>query len=394
MSKDHEIAKTILETLSNMFGRVKRSDLKQFAEKVGESSFLDQVRHPCLVGIGRFAGEFVERAKDNRAVTIKFVQADSNQAMAEESADMGIHESLYPLIVSADQLSGSKRFRIGRSSTSDIVIPDYSISSEHADICYDKRNYRLEDLLSTNGTVVNGVPVWGKGVELRDGDKIKLGRFQFMLAWPAALYKILLAPPLQRQAEQAVPVVLEDLTDALGRFDFMYLKRYCRTHSQEEFKKLVEYPVLVGSAFFPGAAWQQEEEGIHTSRALASVKEPSKKVRPLAGHLFPLSKNPATTTEEEIFIVGRSAASDLRMNDPTISKRHARFEVKEGKVFLSDLGSSNGTTVNAVALHPSVSREINVGDRIGFGKNYFVFLSPERLHANMQEMQEGQGRSR
>lgn len=375
--------KTILESLANMFGRVKRAELRVYAEEVGRTVFLDHVTHPCLVGTGRFAGEFVEKSKDGDAITMEFRLAASQDAIIEENATTGIHASIYPLVVPLTQLTGSKLFRIGRANTNDLVIPDYAISGEHAHITYEKRAYFLEDLLSTNGTAVNSIPAMQRKIPLQNGDIIKLGRFQFLLAYPPALYSLLTNPIVPSHNDPA-PILLSDLTDAMGRFDFMYLKQYCRKNSKKEFKQLVAYPVFVGSAFFPGAVWQREEALVDTSRPL-SLQAQGGRVRSLAGSMFPLTKNLNSPQEKGIFILGRSATVDLRLNDLTISKQHARIEVKQEKFFLSDLGSSNGTSVNAVALQPFIPKEICAGDRIGFGKNYFIFLSPERLHTNMQE---------
>lgn len=46
------------------------------------------------------------------------------------------------------------------------------------------------------------------------------------------------------------------------------------------------------------------------------------------------------------FSVGRrsdSARVDLQLNDSAVSRSHARFELRDGKVWIVDLGSSNGT---------------------------------------------------
>ncbi|MEO5341257.1 MAG: FHA domain-containing protein [Magnetococcus sp. MYC-9] len=376
------MSKSVLESLSNVFGRVRRSDVRMYAERVGRDAFLENIRCPSLLGVGRFAGEFVERAKARQTSTMAFRPSPDNASVAEESPETGIHESLYPLMVPADQIAGTKLFRIGRASSNEIVIPDYSISDAHALILYEKRSYRLEDLLSTNGTEANGVPVWGKGVELRDGDRIKVGRFQFLLLWPPALYKALTALSAQAEAEKPPPIHLEDLTDAMGRFDFINLKQYCRSVSKAEFKKLVQHPVLVGSAFFPATAWQEKEEETLPPFSSGVLEA---KTRTLAGSMFPLRKNPDSNTDEESFIIGRAVSSDLRMNDPAISKQHARIEIKTGKILLSDLGSSNGTTVNNRPLSPFVVKEIVAGDRIGFGKSLFVFFAPERLYSSLQE---------
>lgn len=68
------------------------------------------------------------------------------------------------------------RMTIGRRPGSDIHIDNLSISGEHAAIVTTGDEVLIEDLGSTNGTVVNGQPV-GKHV-LRHGDLIELGKYQ------------------------------------------------------------------------------------------------------------------------------------------------------------------------------------------------------------------------
>ncbi len=43
--------------------------------------------------------------------------------------------------------------------------------------------------------------------------------------------------------------------------------------------------------------------------------------------------------------IGRTAG-DIRLNDPKISRKHAQVEIKKGKVYLTDLNSTNGVFVN------------------------------------------------
>ncbi len=64
---------------------------------------------------------------------------------------------------------------IGRESSNGIVLPDPSISTRHAEIERIRDGWRLADLGSTNGTMVNGRPVDGRGVALRGGEQISLG---------------------------------------------------------------------------------------------------------------------------------------------------------------------------------------------------------------------------
>ncbi len=48
---------------------------------------------------------------------------------------------------------------IGRRSENEVVIDDASVSGRHAVILREGARYRLRDLDSTNGTLVNGVPI-------------------------------------------------------------------------------------------------------------------------------------------------------------------------------------------------------------------------------------------
>ncbi|HEY3317633.1 MAG TPA: FHA domain-containing protein [Coriobacteriia bacterium] len=69
----------------------------------------------------------------------------------------------------------TERVTIGRAAGSDIVIADDFVSSRHAAIDPSPRGPVLEDLESTNGTIVNGKTV-GYPVPLRGGDLVEIGR--------------------------------------------------------------------------------------------------------------------------------------------------------------------------------------------------------------------------
>ena len=46
------------------------------------------------------------------------------------------------------------------------------------------------------------------------------------------------------------------------------------------------------------------------------------------------------------FFIGRDAQCHLRPASQAISKRHCGVLVRDGKVYIKDYGSTNGTTVN------------------------------------------------
>ena len=69
-----------------------------------------------------------------------------------------------------------ERFAIGRKPTCDIQINDQGVSKEHAIILTVGNDQILEDMGSTNGTLVNGHAV--KRQILQNGDVIEVGRYR------------------------------------------------------------------------------------------------------------------------------------------------------------------------------------------------------------------------
>ncbi|KFE64608.1 FHA domain containing protein [Hyalangium minutum] len=87
---------------------------------------------------------------------------------------------------------------------------------------------------------------------------------------------------------------------------------------------------------------------------------------PGAGQLMPVKQGP--------LIIGRASACDLRLQHPSISRRHAQL-MRQGERFtLRDLGSQNGTFVNRIKL--SADQEIVVGDEISLGNAVLKLRGP------------------
>jgi len=65
------------------------------------------------------------------------------------------------------------------------------------------------------------------------------------------------------------------------------------------------------------------------------------------------------------FLVGRDAQCHLRPASPLISKMHCAFSIREGKVYLKDFESTNGSVVNGQPILDEV--ELKDKDRIKIG---------------------------
>ncbi len=66
------------------------------------------------------------------------------------------------------------------------------------------------------------------------------------------------------------------------------------------------------------------------------------------------------------FVIGRDRSCNLRLGSPLVSKLHAALLRREGRVYLRDLGSTNGTILNGRPCRNS-EVEVHHGDRIQIG---------------------------
>lgn len=72
-------------------------------------------------------------------------------------------------------------------------------------------------------------------------------------------------------------------------------------------------------------------------------------------------------------VVGRHPGqAQIIINRPEISRRHAKFLVRNGGIVIEDLGSANGTKVNDVALRVGEQTPLRDGARIQFGPLSFT----------------------
>jgi CheY-like chemotaxis protein len=86
-------------------------------------------------------------------------------------------------------------------------------------------------------------------------------------------------------------------------------------------------------------------------------------------HLVPLRPDDPALGGRAVFVVssfpcllGRGPGCGHRLADPLVSRRHCELSLREGRVWVEDLGSRNGTSLNRLRLRGA--RPLADGDRL------------------------------
>ncbi len=88
------------------------------------------------------------------------------------------------------------------------------------------------------------------------------------------------------------------------------------------------------------------------------------------------------------FKIGRDPDCHLRPASPNISKKHCLVRVRDEKVYISDLGSTNGTFVNNEQIAGEI--ELKEGDRFRAGPLEFSLAVDNTASSNSEVSQSGQ----
>ena len=75
-----------------------------------------------------------------------------------------------------------ERLVIGRGRKADLALAEATISRTHAVVGFDGAGFFVEDLGSTNGTMVNGAPVARQ--QLKHDDEIQMGKLRIGVMLP------------------------------------------------------------------------------------------------------------------------------------------------------------------------------------------------------------------
>jgi hypothetical protein len=76
--------------------------------------------------------------------------------------------------------------------------------------------------------------------------------------------------------------------------------------------------------------------------------------------------------------IGREEGNALRLNDERVSRYHAKVQIEDHDIILTDLDSTNGTRVNGTAIQ---IRRLRPGDQVSIGRSMLLFGTMEEIAA-------------
>jgi len=246
---------------------------------------------------------------------------------------------------------------LGRASTNDIVVAENSVSGKHAMLRWNNNSLSIEDLASSNGTIVNGKPILGI-TTLKDGDKVDVGRVCFRVA---------------------IPVSIEDDLTQASLDDAQSLAA-----SPED--TIVAMPANQSSTGSAVPAGQMPGEVRHT-RVMA---EPAAERTPgsdlertsFLPHLLVLDDSGKVAelleldigSESDAYVwdIGRHHSCQIMLAGEEISSQHAQLQYRGGVWRLVNLLATNGVFVNDARV---LSAVLGDGDAIRLGRTQLVFRS-------------------
>lgn len=196
---------------------------------------------------------------------------------------------------------------------------------------------------------------------------------------------------------------LMEMVDQNGRLNYINLSRFVNQTSLEFFTGYTNRPFLVGVELFEGLFTKAQVKHQASKTVIISKSDINDTVcfqRELVSHghhdsnandssisraIFTLVKKPYSKGMRNVINIGRDAESDMVIADYSVSREHAEVTIYFDKFYITDLGSTNGTSVNDAYLEPRKRTELRLGSRVAFGRLAFKVMSAADLHKMLRD---------
>jgi predicted component of type VI protein secretion system len=99
----------------------------------------------------------------------------------------------------------------------------------------------------------------------------------------------------------------------------------------------------------------------------------------MAGQIWLTFPNGREHELTDSMTIGRDTKNDLVMESAAVSREHAAVTLSDGRWYLEDRGSFNGTYLNGTRVVPGTRLPLRHADRIGIGTETLLFSWPAQL---------------
>ncbi len=291
---------------------------------------------------------------------------------------------------------------LGRARSSDVILDDASVSGQHARLSAGREGWLVEDLGSTNGTVVNGQRIQpGRPAALRPGDVVQIGAFALQVRplRPDEAPPPRLGAPVRISAEpqpglavylqsQVLKFPLDKSVVTLGRRsdndvqigDGLMSGHHARLERQGATYRIVDLGSTNGLVYNGHRVAQHvfsDGDVLYIGQRIALqyrtwigfLPATTEKLVEAPGTQFLDMR--ALPKEGRRITIGRHSSNVLVLAHPRVSRYHAVIEQFGARFRLRDLSSDNGTFVNGKRVEKEAW--IQEGDEIHIGSYRLVF---------------------
>jgi hypothetical protein len=208
----------------------------------------------------------------------------------------------------------------------------------------------------------------------------------FARAFKAEVQPVEIASALQRELDDRAAIVARgrtmvpnEFTVTLGEHDHTRLDVYREALSAELADMVSEHAEEQGYAFIgPVSVMIERDDELDTGRfnvrsaAVAGATGRNQDTVSHAGTATPWVEVGSTTyaLARPTTRIGRGSDTDLRIDDPGISRNHAELRRSGGDVTVVDLGSTNGVVVDGDRVEQARLRD---GSRVQLGSTTLIF---------------------
>lgn len=241
---------------------------------------------------------------------------------------------------------------IGRVEGVQIVIADPKVSRQHAKFKLEGEALSIEDLGSSNGTIVNGGKIQAE-TPLAHGDTVAIEHLSFRIVVDGA--------DLEETDEATVIGAVNDAT-VIGA-PAIDLSNVPGSWVESEASDSTQF-------LSPGQSEAAETQVTRQSH------EPHLIVLNSEGGIAEALGLELGDSPDQQWEIGRGEQCDVRLTDPTVSARHAQLVCENAKWRIVNLISSNGILVNG---EKRLSAFLTDGDVIELGRTRLAFFGPSSV---------------